>query len=100
MVEAAITVPDFFHETNIPIWAFIIITGGILLYAFTTWKILEKPSYIMALSGAFIINIGLLMIELYYRLHEITGIFMIIFLPPAVVFFLLIYVNYKISPYE
>jgi len=100
MVEAAFRIPDFFQEANMPIWAFILIIGGLLLYAFTTWKILEKPSYITALTGAFIINIGILMIELYYRLNEITGIFMLIFLPPTAVFFLLIYINYKISPYE
>ena len=98
MVEAAFRIPDFFQEANMPIWAFILIIGGLLLYAFTTWKILEKPSYITALTGAFIINIGILMIELYYRLNEITGIFMLIFLPPTAVFFLLIYINYKISP--
>lgn len=100
MVEAAFRVPDFFQEANVPIWAYILIVGGLLLYAFTTWKILEEPSYIMALSGAFIINIGVLMIELFYQLHDITGIFMIIFLPPAAVFLLLIYINYKISPYD
>ena len=100
MVEAAFRVPDFFQETNVPIWALILVVGGSLLYIFTTWKILEKPSYIMALSGAFIINIGILMVELHYRIHEITGIFMLIFLPPAAVFFLLIYINYKISPYS
>jgi len=100
MVEAAFRVPNFFQEANVPIWAFILIVGGLLVYVFTTWKILEKPSYIMALTGAFIINIGVLMIELHYRFHEITGIFMLIFLPPAAVFLLLIYVNYKISPYD
>ena len=100
MVEAAFRIPDFFQEANMPIWAFILIIGGLLLYAFTTWKILEKPSYITALTGAFIINIGILMIELFYRLNEITGIFMLIFLPPTAVFFLLIYINYKISPYD
>lgn len=100
MVEAAFRIPDFFQETNVPIWAYILIVGGLLLYIFTTWKILEKPSYITALAGAFIINIGILMIELHYRLHEITGIFMLIFLPPAAVFFLLIFINYKISPYD
>lgn len=100
MVEAAFRVPNFFQEANIPIWAFILIVGGLLLYAFTTWKLLEKPSYITALAGAFIINIGILMIELHYRLHEIAGIFMLIFLPPAAIFLLLIYINYKISPYD
>ena len=100
MVEAAFRVPNFFQEANVPIWAFILIVGGLLLYAFTTWKVLKKPSYIMALTGAFVINIGVLMIELHYGLHEITGIFMLIFLPPAAVFLLLIYVNYKISPYD
>ena len=100
MVEAAFRVPDFFQEANVPIWAYILIVGGLLLYIFTTWKMLKEPSYIMALSGAFIINIGVLMIELFYRLHEITGIFMIIFLPPAAIFFLLIFLNYKISPYD
>ena len=100
MVEAAFRVPDFFQEANIPIWAYIIIIGGLILYAFTTWKLFERPSYIMALTGAFTINIGVIMLELYYRLHEITGIFMLIFLPPGVVFFLLIYINYKISPYS
>lgn len=100
MVEAAFRVPDFFQEANVPIWAYILIVGGLLLYAFTTWKILKEPSYIMALSGAFIINIGVLMLELFYRLNEITGILMIIFLPPAAVFLLLIYINYKISPYD
>ncbi|MFX0002432.1 MAG: hypothetical protein ACFE9C_11400 [Candidatus Hodarchaeota archaeon] len=100
MVEAAFRIPDFFQATNIPIWALILIAGGLLIYVFTTWKILEKPSYIMALTGAFIINIGVLMIELHYGLHEITGIFMLIFLPPAAVFLLLIYINYKISPYD
>jgi len=98
MVEAAIRIPDFFYSVNIPIWGIIIMVAGLILYAFTTWKILKKPSYIMALSGAFIINIGLLMVELFYRMHIITGIFMLIFLPPAAVFFGLIYLNYKISP--
>ena len=100
MIEAAFRVPDFFQEVNVPIWAYILIAFGLLLYAFTTWKILEKPSYITALTGAFIVNIGILMIELHYRIHEITGLFTIIFVPPAVVFFLLIYINYKISPYD
>ncbi|MBY9014048.1 MAG: hypothetical protein KGD68_00005, partial [Candidatus Lokiarchaeota archaeon] len=70
------------------------------LYAFTTWKFLKQPSYVTALTGAFIINIGIIMIELNYRLHEITGIFTLIFFPPAAVFLLLIYINYKISPYD
>ena len=99
MVEAAFRVPNFFQEANVPIWAYILIVGGLLLYAFTTWKILKQPSYITALTGAFIINIGILMIELYYRLHE-AGIFTLIFLPPAAVFLLLIYINYKKSPYD
>jgi len=81
MIEAAFRVPNFFQEANVPIWAYILIVGGALIFIFTTWKILEKPSYITALTGAFIINIGILMIELYYSLHEITGIFMLIFLP-------------------
>jgi hypothetical protein len=98
IIEAAFRIPNFFQDANIPIWAYILIVGGLLLYIFTTWKILEKPSYVMALTGAFIINIGGIMIELHYRLHEITGIFMLIFLPPAAVFLLLIYINYKISP--
>ncbi len=97
MVEAAIRVPEFFQTANVPIWAIIIMAAGLIIYAFTTWKIFKKPSYIMALSGAFIVNIGLLMLELFYRMHEL-GIFTLIFLPPAVVFFLLIYLNYKISP--
>ena len=100
MVEAAFRVPNFFQEANVPIWAYILIAGGLLLYIFTTWKILKKPSYLTALTGAFIINIGILMIELNYRLHEITGLFTLIFLPPAAVFLLLIYINYKISPYD
>ncbi len=100
MIEAAFRIPNFFQKANVPIWAYIMIVGGFLIYVFTTWKILEEPSYIMALTGAFIINIGVLMIELHYRFHEITGIFMLIFLPPAAVFLLLIYVNYKISPYD
>ncbi len=100
MIEAAFRVPDFFQEANVPIWAYILIAAGLLLYAFTTWKILERPSYIMALTGAFIINIGILMIELFYRLHDITGLFMLIFVPPAAIFLLLIYINYKISPYD
>ena len=98
MIEAAFRVPNFFQEANIPIWAYILIVGGALIFVFTTWKILEKPSYITALTGAFIINIGVLMIELYYRIHEITGIFMLIFLPPGAIFLLLILINYKISP--
>jgi len=71
-----------------------------MLYAFTTWKVFEGGNYFMALTGAFIVNIGVLMIELFYRVHEITGIFTIIFVPPAVVFFLLILINYKISPHD
>ena len=100
MIEAAFRVPDFFQEANVPIWAYILIAAGLLLYAFTTWKLLEKPSYIIALTGAFIINIGILMIELFYRLHEITGLFMLIFVPPAAIFLLLIFINYKISPFD
>jgi hypothetical protein len=100
MVEAAVRIPDLFQQANVPIWGLIIMVAGVLLYAFTTWKIFKKPSYIMALSGAFIINIGLLMVELFYRMHELTGIFMLIFLPPAAVFFLLIYLNYRISPID
>jgi len=98
MVEAAFRVPNFFQEANVPIWAYILIVGGLLLYIFTTWKILKHSSYVTALTGAFIINIGVLMIELYYRIHEITGIFMLIFLPPGAIFLLLIFINYKISP--
>ncbi len=97
MIEAAIRVPDFFYSERVPIWGLVIIVGGLLLYAFTTWKIFEKPSYIMALTGAFIVNIGVIMIELYYKIHILTGIFTILFLPPAAVFFLLILLNYKIS---
>ena len=100
IVEAAFRIPNFFQEANVPIWAYILIAGGLLLYAFTTWKFLKQPSYVTALTGAFIINIGIIMIELNYRLHEITGIFTLIFLPPAAVFLLLIYINYKISPYD
>ena len=48
--------------------------------------------------GGTCLNREILMIELFYRLHEVTGIFMIIFVPPAVVFFLLLLINYKISP--
>ncbi|MBY9016979.1 MAG: hypothetical protein KGD68_14920, partial [Candidatus Lokiarchaeota archaeon] len=33
MVEAAFRVPNFFQEANVPIWAFILIVGGLLLYA-------------------------------------------------------------------
>lgn len=100
MVEAAIRVPDFFQSNQVPIWGLVIIAGGIMLYAFTTWKIFEGGNYYMALTGAFIVNIGVLMIELFYRLHELTGIFTFIFIPPAVVFFILIFINYKISPHD
>jgi len=100
IVEAAIRVPDFFQSNQVPIWGLVIIAGGIMLYAFTTWKVFEGGNYFMALTGAFIVNIGVLMIELFYRLHEVTGIFTIIFVPPAVVFFLLILINYKISPHD
>ena len=100
MVEAAIKIPSFFQSNQIPIWGLILIVGGFLLYAFTTWKLFEGGNYIMALTGAFIVNIGVLMIELFYRIHEITGIFTIIFIAPALVFFLLILINYKISPHD
>jgi hypothetical protein len=100
MVEAAIRIPDFFGSNQIPIWGFILIAGGLMVYGFTTWKIFEGGNYIMALTGAFIVNIGVLMIELFYRIHEITGIFTIIFIPPGLVFFLLIFINYKISPHD
>lgn len=100
MVESAIKIPELFQSANVPIWAIIIIVGGLMLYAFTTWKIFEGGSYIMALTGAFIVNIGVIMLELFYRIHEITGIFTLLFLPPAGIFFLLIFINYKISPYD
>ncbi|MFX1337144.1 MAG: hypothetical protein ACFFDK_00900 [Promethearchaeota archaeon] len=100
MVEAAIREPELFQSAQVPIWAIIIIIGGLMLYGFTTWKIFEKPSYIMALTGAFIVNIGVIMLEIFYRIHEITGIITLLFLPPAAVFFILIFVNYKVSPVD
>jgi hypothetical protein len=100
MVEAAFRIPDFFTSLQIPIWGLILIIGGLMVYAFTTWKLFEGGSYIMALTGAFIANIGVLMIELFYRIHEITRIFTIIFIAPGLVFFLLIFINYKISPHD
>jgi hypothetical protein len=100
VVEAAFRIPDFFTSNQIPIWGLILIIGGLMVYAFTTWKLFEGGSYIMALTGAFIVNIGVIMIELFYRIHEITRIFTIIFIGPGLVFFLLIFINYKISPHD
>jgi len=100
MIEAAIRVPSLFYSAQIPIWALIIIAGGLMLYAFTTWKLFEGGSYIMALTGAFIVNIGVIMLEVFYRIDQITGVVTILFLPPAAVFFLLIFVNYKVSPHD
>ncbi len=97
MIEAAIRIPGFFTSAQVPIWAWIIIAGGFLIYAFTTWKLFEKPSYIMSLTGAFIVNVGVIMLELFYQIQIITGIFTLLFLPPAGVFFLLILINYKVS---
>lgn len=97
MIEAAIRIPNFFNSTHVPIWAWIIIVGGLMLYAFTTWKLYDRPSYIMALTGAFIVNIGVIMLELFYQLHIITGIYTLLFLPPVGVFFLLIFINYEVS---
>ncbi len=98
IIEAAIRVPELFESGQVPIWGIIIIIGGLLLYSFTTWKFFDRPSYIMALTGAFIVNIGVIMIELFYKIHEITGIFTILFLPPVLVFFVLLLINYKLSP--
>ena len=100
MIEAALRIPELFQSAQIPIWAIIIITGGLLLYGFTTWKLFEGGSYIMALTGAFIVNIGVIMLELYYRIDQITGLVTILLLPPAGVFFVLILINYKISPHD
>lgn len=100
MIEAAIKVPYLFYSAQIPIWALIIIGGGLMLYAFTTWKLFEGGSYIMALTGAFIVNIGVIMLEVFYRIDQITGVVTILFLPPAAVFFLLIFINYKVSPHD
>ena len=100
MIEAAIRVPDLFYSAQMPIWALIIIVGGFLLYGFTTWKLFEGGSYIMALTGAFIVNIGVIMLELFYRIDQLTGLVTILLLPPAGVFFLLILINYKISPHD
>lgn len=99
MIEAAIRVPDFEgNHASIPTWAIVTVVAGLLLYVLTTLHVVEKPSYILALSGAFVVNIGILMLEIYYQLAEITGIFMLLFVPPAAVFFILLLINYKRAP--
>ncbi len=99
MIEAAIKEPTFFKNQNIPIIALIIIAGGFMLYAFTTWKLYEKPSYLIALAGAFIVNIGVIMLETHYRIWEfpIASLGLVL---PAAVFFILVYINYLISPHD
>lgn len=102
MIEIANHETTFIKSSpNVPLWAAIIMVGGALLYIFTTWKIFaEKPSYVMSLTGAFIINVGILLLEMYFQIAEITKIFTFILLPPAAVFLLLIYINYKVSPQD
>jgi len=99
MVEAAIRVPDFEgNHASIPTWAIVTIVAGFLLYVLTTMHVVDRPSYILALAGAFVVNIGILMLEIYYSLAEMTGIFMLLFVPPAAVFFILLLINYKRAP--
>ncbi len=99
LIEAAIREPTFFESQGIPILALIVIAGGFLLYAFTTWKLYEKPSYLMALGGAFIVNIGVVMLETHFKIWQFAiPTLGLIF--PALVFFLLIFLNYKISPHD
>ena len=100
MIEAAIRVPTFFQTKGIPIWAIVVIVLGLLLYIFTTWKFLDKPSYLIALAGAFLMNIGIFMLEVYFQFYEKTRIFMLNFIIPLGIFFILLYINYKISPNE
>lgn len=98
ILEAAIRDAPILSTWHAPLYGIVIIIGGLILYGFTTWKVFKKPSYIMALSGAFITSIGLIMIELYYGLQDI--LFTLIFLPPAVVFFLLLLANLKLTGSE
>lgn len=94
MIEAVIRGFIISQMMPLPILGNILIAGGLLLYIFTIWKILEKPSYVLTLIGASIISIGIFFIEIFYRVYE--PIFMTIFLAPGVVFFLLILINYKL----
>ena len=94
MIEAAFRDIGFFQSSNIPIYGFLIIIGGVILYVLATYKVFEKPSYIATLTGAFIINIGIVFIEIYYKFYD--PIFMLIFLLPAAVFFVLLFINYRL----
>jgi hypothetical protein len=100
VIEFGIRTADLSQHKSIPTWSIIIIIAGLLLYVLTTWHVVEKPSYILAIAGAFVVNIGILLLELYYKLAETTGIFMLLFVGPAAVFFILLLVNYKRSPAE
>jgi hypothetical protein len=98
VVEFGLRTADLSQHKSIPTWAIIIIIAGFLLYVLTTWRVVEKPSYILALAGAFVINIGIILLEMYFQLAEATGIFMLLFVGPAAVFFILLLINYKRTP--
>jgi hypothetical protein len=98
MIETAIRMPDLSQNHSTLTWGIVIILAGLLLYALTTWRVIERPSYMLALAGAFIVNVGIILIEVYYRLYETTGVFTLLFVAPALVFFLLLLINYKRHP--